>query len=231
MSITIHLQGSCTPARYSGTNERGDVYADSPSTLALAGSLMVLTTYASAGNSIETSRPILAADQTANYEDGSANKCGVLGVLMEEYYTDSNGAAINPIPESAYKSAIASTIKPVPSMGIIRRQRSFTYSSAVYTYSAALIVWATDEMEFWMRMYSSYTATELSIGDQVGINIAAGTGATSRTSEHTVTCDPTDTSPALLAVRGFHPSDDTIIRVAVLPDFQQFRTAFRYTAQ
>jgi hypothetical protein len=227
-----HVQGDFGVARHKGSSPLTDYYMGAKSQLSWPNSLVVLTTAnACTDGGNEVIRPLLGADVTASYQDGAGNVCGVLGCCPEGFFTDANGAAINPIDlTSSYKSALGNAISPVPSMALTRRARKFTYDGVLYTYSEVPIIFALDTVEFRMKMYSTNTANELTVGDQVGFDVAAGTDATSRIIRHHVTVNPS-AAVKCAAVSGFDENDDTIVLVRILPAFQQLRTGFRYSAQ
>jgi hypothetical protein len=227
----MHLKGDASPARKEGKPLQRH-WPDAKSTLILANSLVVVTQYSGAvDGAVDAIRPLLGADVTASYQDGSANVCGILGSKVHGAYTDAYGVALNPIDKtSTIKSAMANAGSVLASMDLMNPTRSWTYSSTLYTYSQGRVIIATDEQEYWMKMYSTNTADELTVGDQVGFDVAAGTGATSRIIHHAVTVNPS-ASVKCAVVRGFCDTDNTVVRIAILPAFQQWRTNFPYTAQ
>ena len=236
-----HQLGDFSLGKHKGESPYTEEFLCAKSTLCWPNSLVVVSEYTGAGaayctiGSQQVIRPLLAADLTAHYAQtgsiGDATTCGVLGCCVEGWYSDANFAAVNQIDmTSTYKAALANVIDKVPSMGLARPPRQFVYSSTTYTASAFPVIIANDTTEFWMRMYSTNTATELTLGDEVGFDIAAGTSATSRTIRHQVTVNPGATDK-IAVVTGFDDNDDTRVLVRILPAWQQHRMGYRYSAQ
>ena len=230
------MQGDFEVAQYVGAALPQWWYPNAKSGLITTGDFVVLSTYSGCGDGTnEVVRSVLLADVTASLTDGSAHVCGILGIAAFSASTDSTGAANKQIVYSG-KAATAEPISSVPSHGLTYPPFTWTTASVAYSYSPMRVIWATDAVQFWGKVYSGQTMSQAYVGGQAGLVVASGTD---RTAHNACTIDLTNVVAGSLGdvvlVTGLDPLDTTRVKFQILPAFQQYRIPSggygRYTAQ
>lgn len=169
-------------------------------------------------------RPLLAADKTANYENGSGVRCGILGICDCEIATDSAGLALA-------QTSSGGVISPTPGMGSMnplhlsgQAQQTMIVFTPSTVFKMLLAAAAASA--------AAYAALPNTLA---GITISTTSGVT------TYTANTTDTGEQLmLEIVGIDPNDTTfktvylrVLGTGLTPtgSYMQYDTATPYTAQ
>ena len=181
------------------------------------GDVLVLTTVSAlTTSSAQVLRPLLAADITAAYQDGSAHVCGIHSICPYTETTNSSGIVATQ-PSVTNVAAAARPIYALPGV------------SAGYAVDPnighSLLNPIIADSQTWFRaplLASIGAATAAMVGATAGIDLTSGiftvdTGATTKILE-------------IVKIADGDPAGN-IVYVRVLPAFQQNLTAYPYTAQ
>lgn len=206
-----------------------------PAARLVSGDLVAYTTVAALTTSAaKVMRMLLAADKTANYEDGSTNRCGVYGIAEGAVATNSSGVAVAETSNGGF-------LPKVPSLASLNKL-------ALNGHGQAVFIAATPDTVFKAKLKTaaaSAVAYQALRGQLAGVDIAVSSGVSTYTVDSgesgedlnlvIVDIDPRDTSYLTVFVK-FRDEQNSAAasgdaETLVLGSYCQYRTGFPYTAQ
>lgn len=166
------------------------------------------------GSSLIVARMLLAADKTANYEDGSGNVCGIFGVYLDaDVDTNSSGLVV------AGSVGNGGVIFSMPSDAA-----SYALDKSALRAQGRVAIF--DDTTLWRVKLASGTASHANLQGKAGITISTTNGVTTYTAN---TSDAVGISPFI--IEDFDRNDTTYVYLRCRRAFQQAVLPFVYTAQ
>jgi hypothetical protein len=190
-----------------------------------AGDVVAYTTVSAlTTSSAKVVRPLLEADKTAHYEDGSSHRCGILGICESPVATNSSGV---PIAETQTGGNLSKT----PSLASMNPLDSNGHGQQVFLIATPDTVFKA-ELGTAAASLAAYLALK---GQLAGLTFTNATGG----SDYTVNTSDTG-EDLLLVIADVDPKDSTFKTVFVkvvdeglspTGSYCQSRTGYPYTAQ